>query len=102
VIADYQQAARDGQLQRNDYADELGSRPTSDRRSRAQVLAEMKEPSDEVPMAYKDIDALMQVQDDLVEDIHTLKQVVCVKGRDVDVKQPGRKAAVTAEHGRIR
>lgn len=35
---------------------------------------------DETPMAYKDIDAVMQAQDDLVEVVHTLKQVVCVKG----------------------
>lgn len=35
---------------------------------------------DEIPMAYKDIDAVMQAQDELVEVVHTLKQVVCVKG----------------------
>lgn len=35
---------------------------------------------DEIPMAYKDIDAVMHAQRDLVEVIHTLKQVVCVKG----------------------
>lgn len=35
---------------------------------------------DETPMAYKDIDAVMQSQLDLVEIVHTLKQVVCVKG----------------------
>jgi len=35
---------------------------------------------DEIPMAYKDIDAVMQAQNDLVEVVHTLKQVVCVKG----------------------
>lgn len=35
---------------------------------------------DEIPMAYKDIDAVMQAQKDLVEILHTLKQVVCVKG----------------------
>lgn len=35
---------------------------------------------DETPMAYKDIDAVMAAQTDLVEVIHTLKQVVCVKG----------------------
>jgi tRNA-splicing ligase RtcB len=35
---------------------------------------------DEIPMAYKDIDAVMQAQADLVEIVHTLKQVVCVKG----------------------
>src|SRR5687768_8874777 len=35
---------------------------------------------DETPMAYKDIDAVMAAQADLVEIVHTLKQVVCVKG----------------------
>ena len=35
---------------------------------------------DETPMAYKDIDAVMAAQEDLVEVVHTLKQIVCVKG----------------------
>lgn len=35
---------------------------------------------DEIPMAYKDIDAVMRAQSDLVDVVHTLKQVVCVKG----------------------
>lgn len=35
---------------------------------------------DETPAAYKDIDAVMAAQKDLVEIVHTLKQVVCVKG----------------------
>jgi tRNA-splicing ligase RtcB len=35
---------------------------------------------DETPMAYKDIDAVMRAQQDLVEVVHTLKQVLCVKG----------------------
>ncbi len=35
---------------------------------------------DETPNAYKDIDAVMNAQKDLVEIVHTLKQVVCVKG----------------------
>ncbi|WP_203291801.1 RtcB family protein [Maricaulis parjimensis] len=35
---------------------------------------------DETPMAYKDIDAVMAAQSDLVDVVHTLKQVVCVKG----------------------
>lgn len=35
---------------------------------------------DETPMAYKDIDAVMAAQADLVEIVHTLRQVVCVKG----------------------
>jgi len=41
-----------------------------------------KDPSgiDETPSAYKDIDAVMAAQKELVEIVHTLKQVVCVKG----------------------
>lgn len=35
---------------------------------------------DEIPSAYKDIDQVMANQTDLVEVVHTLKQVVCVKG----------------------
>lgn len=35
---------------------------------------------DEIPGAYKDIDTVMTNQSDLVEVVHTLKQVVCVKG----------------------
>ncbi|GHT91281.1 RNA-splicing ligase RtcB [Betaproteobacteria bacterium] len=35
---------------------------------------------DEIPMAYKDIDAVMHAQRSLVEVVHTLRQVVCVKG----------------------
>ena len=35
---------------------------------------------DETPMAYKPIDAVMAAQEDLVEIVHTLRQVVCVKG----------------------
>jgi len=35
---------------------------------------------DEIPAAYKDIDAVMANQSDLVEVVHTLKQVLCVKG----------------------
>jgi tRNA-splicing ligase RtcB len=35
---------------------------------------------DEIPLAYKNIDAVMQAQSSLVEVVHTLKQVVCIKG----------------------
>lgn len=35
---------------------------------------------DETPAAYKDIDAVMEAQKDLVEIVHTLRQIVCVKG----------------------
>jgi tRNA-splicing ligase RtcB len=35
---------------------------------------------DETPMAYKDIDTVINAQTDLIEVVHTLKQIVCVKG----------------------
>jgi tRNA-splicing ligase RtcB (3'-phosphate/5'-hydroxy nucleic acid ligase) len=35
---------------------------------------------DETPGAYKDVDAVIDAQRDLVDVVHTLKQVVCVKG----------------------
>ncbi|MEY2862848.1 MAG: hypothetical protein RLY58_555 [Pseudomonadota bacterium] len=35
---------------------------------------------DELPAAYKDIDAVMDNQRDLVEVVHTLRQVLCIKG----------------------
>lgn len=35
---------------------------------------------DEIPSAYKDIDQVMANQSDLIEILHTLKQVLCIKG----------------------
>jgi tRNA-splicing ligase RtcB len=35
---------------------------------------------DELPAAYKDIDAVMAAQSDLIDIAHTLRQVLCVKG----------------------
>jgi tRNA-splicing ligase RtcB len=35
---------------------------------------------DEIPAAYKDIDAVIEAQRDLVEVVATLRQVLCVKG----------------------
>jgi tRNA-splicing ligase RtcB len=35
---------------------------------------------DEIPDAYKDIDRVMENQSDLVEVVHTLKQIICIKG----------------------
>ncbi len=35
---------------------------------------------DETPAAYKDVEAVMRAQADLVDVVHTLKQVLCVKG----------------------
>jgi Uncharacterized conserved protein len=35
---------------------------------------------DETPKAYKNIDDVMSSQEDLVEIVHTLKQILCIKG----------------------
>ena len=35
---------------------------------------------DETPGAYKSIEAVMAAQSDLVDIVHTLKGIVCVKG----------------------
>jgi tRNA-splicing ligase RtcB len=35
---------------------------------------------DETPLAYKPIDAVMKAQEDLVDIVHELRQVLCVKG----------------------
>lgn len=35
---------------------------------------------DEIPSAYKDINKVMKDQHDLIEVVHTLKQVICIKG----------------------
>ena len=35
---------------------------------------------DEIPAAYKDIDEVMAAQADLVDIVHTLRQVMCIKG----------------------
>lgn len=35
---------------------------------------------DEIPAAYKDIDTVMANQADLVDVVHTLKQIICIKG----------------------
>ncbi|WP_286918582.1 RtcB family protein [Pseudomonas sp. UBA6753] len=59
------------------------SRFTVEDQRRATVHVECrkdKEVIDEIPMAYKDIDAVMRAQQELVEVVHTLRQVVCVKG----------------------
>ena len=42
-----------------------------------------KDVIDETPAAYKDIGAVMAAQQDLVEVVHTLKQMVCVKDRNL-------------------
>jgi tRNA-splicing ligase RtcB len=44
------------------------------------VCRKDKDVVDESPAAYKDIDLVMKAQEDLVEVVHTLHQIVCVKG----------------------
>ncbi len=48
--------------------------------TRGVVCRKDKDVIDEIPGAYKDIDQVMANQSDLTEILHTLKQVVCVKG----------------------
>lgn len=62
---------------------EAKRRYTVDDQVRATAHVECRKDADvidEIPMAYKDIDAVMQAQRELVEVVHTLRQIVCVKG----------------------
>ncbi|MGL4410435.1 MAG: RtcB family protein [Zoogloea sp.] len=62
---------------------EAKRRFTVDDQVRATAHVECRKDSaviDEIPMAYKNIDAVMAAQRSLVEVVHTLRQVVCVKG----------------------
>ncbi len=51
-----------------------------ERQTEGVICRKDKSVIDEIPGAYKDIDTVMANQSDLVEVMHTLKQVVCVKG----------------------
>ena len=56
---------------------------TADQHAAATVHVECRKDIgviDESPAAYKDIDAVMAAQQDLVEVVYTLRQIVCVKG----------------------
>ena len=62
---------------------EAKRRFTTDDHAAATVGVECRKDAeviDETPAAYKDIDAVMNAQSDLVDIAYTLKQVVCVKG----------------------
>jgi tRNA-splicing ligase RtcB len=62
---------------------EARKRITLDEHKQATAHVECRKDSDvidESPAAYKSIDAVMAAQQDLVEIMHTLRQVVCVKG----------------------
>ena len=62
---------------------EARRRFTVDDQARATAHVECRKDADvidEIPMAYKDIDAVMHAQRTLVEIVHRLHQVVCVKG----------------------
>lgn len=65
--------SRNEARKRFDLADHAAATAGVECRKDAEVL-------DETPGAYKDIDAVMAAQADLVDIVHTLKQVVCVKG----------------------
>ncbi|GLQ97823.1 RtcB family protein [Dyella mobilis] len=62
---------------------EARKRITLDQHKQATAHVECRKDAeviDESPAAYKSIDAVMAAQQDLVEIVHTLRQVVCVKG----------------------
>ncbi len=62
---------------------EAKRRITLENHEKATAAVECRKDSevlDESPAAYKDIDRVMAAQAHLVEIVHTLKQVVCVKG----------------------
>jgi tRNA-splicing ligase RtcB (3'-phosphate/5'-hydroxy nucleic acid ligase) len=67
------QISRDDAKRRFTIADHVSATQGVECRKDASML-------DEIPMAYKDIEAVMHAQRDLVEVVHVLKQVVCVKG----------------------
>jgi tRNA-splicing ligase RtcB (3'-phosphate/5'-hydroxy nucleic acid ligase) len=48
---------------------------------------------DETPGAYKDIEAVMAAQSDLVKPLYTVKQFLCVKGKSEDKKWQKQKQA---------
>lgn len=61
-------------------AKELFTRDDLDAQTVGVEIRRRDEIIDEIPGAYKDIDRVMELQRDLVEPIHTLKQILCVKG----------------------
>ena len=67
-------------MSRNEAKRALHASPTTSRATRHVECRKDADVIDETPRAYKDIDAVMAAQQDLVEVVHTLHQVVCVKG----------------------
>lgn len=61
-------------------AEKLFSEADLEQRTEGVICRTDKGVVDEIPGAYKDIDVVMANQADLVNPLHTLKQVVCVKG----------------------
>lgn len=57
------------------------------------VCSKDKDVIDESPRAYKPIDDVMAAQTALVEVVHTLKQIVCVKGLSEDDEHQSRRKA---------
>jgi tRNA-splicing ligase RtcB (3'-phosphate/5'-hydroxy nucleic acid ligase) len=55
------------------------------------VCSKDKDVIDESPLAYKPIDDVMAAQADLVEIVHTLRQIVCVKGLGDDDENRSRR-----------
>jgi len=59
-----------------------------------------KDVLDESPRAYKPIDLVMAAQADLVEIVHTLRQIVCVKGADDEGEQKSERRAQRKQRAR--
>jgi tRNA-splicing ligase RtcB (3'-phosphate/5'-hydroxy nucleic acid ligase) len=64
------------------------------------VCCKTKEVVDESPRAYKSIEAVMAAQADLVEIVHELKQIVCIKGLGDDGGHKGKKERRRADRRR--
>ncbi|GAA5218251.1 RtcB family protein [Corallincola platygyrae] len=69
-----------GRVMSRGKAKQLFSRKDLEEQTRGVECRKDKGVLDEIPGAYKDIDQVMAHQNDLVEVVHTLKQLVCVKG----------------------
>lgn len=69
-----------GRIMSRNEAKRRFSREDLEKQTRGVECRKDKGVIDEIPGAYKDIDQVMENQRDLVEVVHTLKQVLCVKG----------------------
>ena len=69
-----------GRVMSRTQARKLFSREDLEKQTEGVECRKDKAVIDEIPSAYKDIDVVMENQSDLVDVVHTLRQVVCIKG----------------------